>query len=111
MSEDEIERTLAFLATMLRRYADDTMRGDFAILDAIAEQRHEYARQHPPEVKLRLPASTPPEQVQRALDNQRQTNAKLRVTVGFYDASARPKRKGKKTDTSTVADSPSVEES
>ena len=88
LSEEEIERTLMFLATALRAYADDVLRGDFAILDAIADERHDYARQHPPQIKIWMPATTPPEDVQRALDHQRKADPQLSASVEMYDASA-----------------------
>ncbi|HEU4783181.1 MAG TPA: hypothetical protein VFS83_07575 [Ktedonobacterales bacterium] len=55
LEDEQVERSLVFLADALRVYCDDVLRGDFAIFDIIAVQIHQEVQEHPQEVRIILP--------------------------------------------------------
>jgi len=99
LDDEQVERSLDFLAQAIRAYCDDVLRGDFAIFDVIAEQLHEYVRYHPQEIRVIVADTTPDEAaVVRAEETYRMFPLQP-VTLERYSAKRRPRQeKGSKED-------------
>ncbi len=90
LSDEQIERTLAFLATSLRAYADDVLRGDFAIFDVVAAQLHSYAQEHPQTITIWAPVSATDEDVARHIEDARKGYPQQPVAVKRYSLKKKP---------------------
>ena len=94
LSDEEVERSLVFLSDMLRTHCDDVLRGDFAIFDVIAEQMHEYAREHPQGIRIIVPDTTPQEEALARVEETRGAFPQQPVTLEYYTTKKRrPRRK------------------
>lgn len=91
LSDEQIVRTLMFLATSLRAHADDVLRGDFAIFDVIAEQLHHNAREHPQEIKVWLPDTAQPGEERPLVETLHSLHPQQPIAIGHYSTKKRAK--------------------
>ncbi len=93
LGDEPVERSLAFLARALRAYCDDVLRDDFAIFDVIAEQMHQYAREHPQGIRIIVPDTTPHEEAQTRVEETRKKFPQQPITLEYYSTKRQSKRR------------------
>ncbi len=96
LSNEQVERNLVFLADALRVYCDDVLRGDFAIFDVIAKQMHEYAREHPQNIRIILPDTAAPGDEAPLVMELQKNHPQQPVRVEYY-STQRDKRRSRKS--------------
>lgn len=93
LDDEQVERSLDFLAQAIRAYCDDVLRGDFAIFDVIAEQMHQYARDHPQEIRVIVADTTPDEEALARVEESRRMFPEQPVTLERYSTKRRTRRR------------------
>lgn len=93
LSDEAVERSLAFLSSALRTYCDDTLHGDLAIFDAVAEQIHQEVREHPQEIRVVLPDTTKPGEELPLVEKLRKNYPEQPIKVEMYSTQRRPRRR------------------
>jgi hypothetical protein len=97
LSEDQIERSLKFWSGALERYADDILRGDFALFTPLEAKVMARVREHPEVIKVYVPADTPPEEIARIEQEPGEPTGTIPVIVEKYRYPVR--RRKKRSDT------------
>jgi hypothetical protein len=99
LDDVQVERSLVFLADALADTCDGVLRGDFAIFDVIAEEMHEYACDHPQEIRVIVADTTPDEEALARVEETRRMFPQQPVTLERYSAKRRARQeKGSKED-------------
>ena len=84
LSDEQVERSLDFLAHALRAYSNDVLRGDFAIFDTIANQIHQEVREHPQEIRVVLPDTAVPSEEVPLVQQIQQNHPEQPIRVEYY---------------------------
>lgn len=93
ISDEQVERSLAFLSHALATYCDDVLRGDFSIFDVIAEQMHQQAREHPQEIRIILPDTSQPGEEEPLAETLQRDFPQQPITVEYYSTKKRARRR------------------
>jgi len=93
LSEDQIERSLKFWSGALERYADDILRGDFALFAPLEAKARARVREHPEVIKVYVPADTTPEDLARIEQEPGEPTGTIPVIVETYRYPARKRKK------------------
>jgi hypothetical protein len=93
LGEDRIERSLKFWSEALEKYADDILRGDFALFTPLEAKVRARVREHPEVIKVYVPADTPPEEIARIEQEPGEPTGTIPVIVEKYRYPARRRKK------------------
>jgi hypothetical protein len=93
ISDEEVERSLAFLAQALPAYCDDVLRGDFSICDMIADKMHQQAREHPQGIRVILPNTSQPGDEAPLVETLQKDFPQQPIMVEYYSTQKRTRRR------------------
>jgi len=93
LNDEQVERSLGFLAQAIRAYCDDVLRGDFAIFDVVAEKIHEYAREHPQAIRIIAPETAPYEESLALVDATHKLFPQQPITLQHYSTKRQARRR------------------
>lgn len=112
LSEEQVERSLAFQSGALRNYCADILRGDFAIFEVITDQLHQHARERPQEIKVWLPDTAQPGEERPLVETLHRLHPQQPIMVGHYSTQKRARgsmggKRRKATRSASTDDTPS----
>jgi len=105
LSDEQVERSLGFLANALAVNCDDVLRGDLAIFDVVAEQIYQEVREHPQEVRIILPDAAVPGEEAPLVEELQKNDPQQPVRVEYYST-----QRGKRRFRKSVSDGQPVTE-
>jgi hypothetical protein len=93
LGEDQIERSLKFWSGALEKYADDILRGDFALFTPLEAKVRARVREHPEAIKVYMPADTPPGEIARIEQEPGEPTGTIPVIVEKYRYPAKRRKR------------------
>lgn len=98
LEDDEIEKTLAFLARALEEHSTDFLSGDFSIFVEVDQLIRDRVKAHPPVITVYLPESASAEEEAAAIEETRRGSPGVQVVARRYPLPTPRKRKNAAND-------------